>query len=147
MKRYFIMMEPKKVDTVYSLQLAFARATPLLPFVLFFFLFLVISYLSVCLFWRLNLRQESCKECSIYFLTVHNMYWKWCFLTLALHYMRSECFPEMSTHQTFHLILSSSNIKYMLLDNKFSEKNWRWQSFYSLSIELVISERYDLISN
>ena len=45
------------------------------------------------------------------------------FLTLALHYMRSECFPEMSTHQTFHLILSSSNIKYMLLDNKFSEKN------------------------
>ena len=46
------------------------------------------------------------------------------FLTLALHYMRSKCFffPEMSTHQTLHLILSPSNIKYMLLDNKFSEK-------------------------
>ena len=44
------------------------------------------------------------------------------FLTLVLRYMRSECFPEMSTHQTFHLILSSSNIKYMLLDNKFPKK-------------------------
>ena len=113
-------MDCEKVDIAHFLQLDFARVTP--PS-LHSFLISFPSYLSACLFLGVESRRgELQRVCSIYFLTVHNMYWKCCFLTLALHYMRSECFPEVSTHQTFHLIWLSSNIKYMLLDNKFSEK-------------------------
>ena len=116
-------MKSEYVDTAYSLQLDFARATPLLPS-LFPYPFSLLSLISQrAYFWRLSLRQESCKECAVStssqsIICIGNS----SFLNLAPHYMRSEYSPKMSTHQTFHLILLSSNIKYMLLDNKFSKK-------------------------
>ena len=67
---HFIIMESEKVDTAYSLQLAFAQATSLLPF----FLFIVfVSSGRMVISRRLSLG-EGLQKVQYLLLTVHDMY-------------------------------------------------------------------------
>ena len=56
-------MKSEEADTAYFLQLAFARATPLLPFTLSFSLFLL-SLQRAYYFLEAEFKR-SCKECSV----------------------------------------------------------------------------------